>query len=111
MDKKNSTYRMPEGFNPYSTVNAVRGLTDAIHYTLLEGPGTQAEMSYGDIAGLNALVELLQAEVHALHDYISEIDNRTTLNLPMSDAEFDALDARLFSGGMVRETPAIYGVG
>lgn len=99
-------YHIPAGFNPYSTIDAIRGLTDAIHHLLLEGPGTAAHMEYGDRAGLNALVELLQTEVHVLHDYLSEIDNRGSLELPTSDEELDALDAKYTDG--VREEPALY---
>ena len=108
MDKKKSStaYRIPENFNPYSTINAIRGLTDAIHRLLLEGPGTSARMEHGDRAGLNALIELLQAEVHVLHDYLSEIDNRGSLDLPTSDEELDALDAKYRND--VREEPALY---
>lgn len=108
MDSKNNipTYHIPEDFNPYSTIDAIRGLTDAIHRLLFEGPGTSAHMEYGDRAGLNALVELLQTEVHALHDYLSEIDNRGSLDLPTSDEELDALDAKYTDG--VREEPALY---
>lgn len=108
MERKNSTYRMPEGFNLYSTADAVRGLTDAVHYTLMEGPGTDAHMSRGDRAGLNAMVELLQARVHELHDYLIEIENSTTLNLPTSDADFEALHVKHARKDEVKEEAAIY---
>ncbi|HEX7048300.1 MAG TPA: hypothetical protein VF275_12085 [Gammaproteobacteria bacterium] len=102
-------YRMPEDFNPFISIDAARGLTDAIHHFLLEGPGTQRVIPFGDKAGADALVELLQAEVHALHDYLHEITNRTSLNLPMSDAEFDALDIQHRQDGCVKEPRARYG--
>ena len=64
----------------------------------------------GDRAGLNALVELLQAEVRALHAYLREIENRTTLDLPMNDAEFDALDVRHRRFDGVKEPAMTYAV-
>ena len=94
MEDSRSTYRMPQGFHPSQSADIARGLIDAIHQFLFEGPGTARVIPPGDRAGLNALVELLQAEVRALHAYLREIENRTTLVLPMNDAEFDALDVR-----------------
>lgn len=51
----------------------------------------------------------MQTEVHALHDYLHEITNRTSLNLPMSDAEFDALDIQRCRDDGVKERRARYG--
>lgn len=114
MKKKNTTYRMPAGFNPYISIDRVRGLTDAIHHILLEGAGTRREMGYADKASLNGLIELLQEHVHELHAYLTEITNRTTLMLPMSDADFEALDVEFLRGkgddGFqgVKEEPLLY---
>ncbi|MBW3567210.1 MAG: hypothetical protein KY410_04490 [Proteobacteria bacterium] len=91
MNKKDTTYRMPEGFNPYSAIDAARGLTDSVRYMLHEGAGAEPEMRFADKVSLDALAELLRKQVHALHDYIHEIGNSTALHLPMSDADFDAL--------------------
>lgn len=111
MNSKDATYRMPEGFDPHSTIDAIRGLTDAIHQFLLEGPGTQRVIPAGERAGLNALLEQLQVEVHALHDYLREIENRTTLELPVSDEDFDAIDVRYARNDKVREAAGLYVVG
>lgn len=108
MNKKDNTYRMPEGFDPYSTADAIRGLTDAVHQFLFEGPGVERIIPPGDRAGLNALVELLQPEVHALHAYLREIENRLTLDLPTTDAEFDALDVRHSKNDEVKEEQSLY---
>lgn len=104
-----NTYRLPEGFDPYTSIDAVRGLADAVHRFMAEGPGTQREIPSGDRAGLNALIELLQAEVQALHEYFAELENRTSLDLPRSQEELDALDFRNFKGG-VREPAAVYSI-
>ncbi len=104
------TYHMPQGFNPYASADAARGLIDAIHQFLFEGPGTARVIPSGDRAGLNALVELLQAEVRALHAYLREIENRTTLVLPMNDAEFDALDVRHKRFDGVKEPAMTYAI-
>jgi len=109
MNKKDTAYRMPEGFNPYAAMDAIRGLTDAIHHSLLEGPGTAARMPYGDKAALNGLVELLHEQVHAWHDYMAELENRTTVELPRTQEELDALDFRNFKDE-VRESAAIYSI-
>lgn len=108
MEKKNSTYRMPEGFNPFSTADAVRGLTDAIHHHTLQGPGTERSPRRGDKAGLNALTKLLQAHVHELHDYLTEIENSTTLHLPLSDEEFETLHVKHAKKDEVNEERALY---
>lgn len=108
MEDSRSTYRMPEGFNPYSSIDAIRGLIDAVHQFLTEGPGTNRVIPSGDRAGLDALVELLQAEVHALHAYLREIENRTTLELPKSEADFDALDVSHRRIDSVKEPAAVY---
>ena len=104
-----TAYRIPEDFNPCTCVNAIRGLTDAIHHFLLEGPGTKHVIPFGDKAGLESLIELLQAEVHALHDYLHAIANRTSLKLPLTEADFEALE---YGSGRheVREATAVYAV-
>ncbi|MBW3567775.1 MAG: hypothetical protein KY410_07440 [Proteobacteria bacterium] len=108
MEKKNSTYRMPEGFDPYDAMDAIRGLVDAIHHFLLEGPGTMSRIPYPDKAGLNAIVELLRAQAHSMHDYIAELENRTTLELPRTQEELDALDFRHAKDDEVKDEPALY---
>ena len=107
MNKKDTSYRMPEGFNPYTALDAVRGLTDAIHQFLLEGPGTQRVIPDGDRAGLNALVEFLHTEMQALHEYFAELENRGLVDLPRSEAEMEALER---GGNEVREPAAIYAI-
>lgn len=109
MKKKNIAYCIPEGFNPYTTADTIRGLTDSIHFILLEGAGIDVQMLPGDKAGLNALMELLQEQVHALHEYLVDIENRSILQLPMSEDEFDAISVeknRHYDG--VKEAPTIY---
>ena len=109
MNKKDTTYRMPEGFNPYSSIDAARGLADAIHWMHFEGPGAVDTMEFGDKVSLDALVDLLKARVHEMHEYVHEIGNSTSLHLPMNDAELDALRDSSFKG--VREEPPLYLVG
>ena len=104
-----NTYRVPEDFNPYTSADAVRGLVDAIHQFHLEGPGTERVIPFGDKAGLNALIELLQTEAHALHDYLHEIANSTTLSLPLTDEEFAAISYGR-NKDEVKEPPALYAV-
>lgn len=108
MEDSNSSYRMPQGFHPSQSADIARGLIDAIHQFLTEGPGTNRVIPSGDRAGLNGLVELLQGEVHALHDYLREIENRTTLELPKSDADFDELDVRHKAFKGVMEPQLVY---
>lgn len=109
MNKKDTTYRMPEGFNQHASLDAVRGLADAIHQFLFVGAGTQRVIPNGDRASLNGLVELLQAEAHALHAYFAELENRTSLDLPLSQEELDALDFRNLKDE-VREPAAVYSI-
>lgn len=108
MNKKDTSYRMPEGFNPFSAIDAARGLADAIHWMHFDGPGAEETMEFGDKVSLDALVEMLRTRVHELHDYIHEISNSTSLHLPMTDADFDVLRDNGFKG--VREEPPLYAV-
>lgn len=103
-----SNYRVPEGFNPYVSADAARGLIDAVHHFLFEGPGTARLIPPAERAGLNALVELLQTEIHCLQDYLREIENRTTLDLPLTDAAFDAIDVRFRHADGVKEPSPAY---
>lgn len=110
MNKKNTSYRMPEGFNPYSAIDEARGLADAVHWMHFEGPGAAETMAFGDKVSLDALVEMLRARIHDLHDYIHELGNSTSLHLPMNDAELDALRYKGSSkgGDFIREEPPLY---
>ena len=107
MEKKIS-YRVPEGFNPHTCMDTIRGLTDAIHHHMTEGPGVEREPGRGARAGLTALIDQLQHHVLQLHDYLIEIENSTTLELPLSDADFESLHVRNKSKDQVREEPALY---
>ena len=109
MNKKDTAYRMPEGFNPYSAVDAARGLVDSIHWMHFEGPGAEEVMEFGDKVSLDALVDMLKARVHELHEYIHEIGNSTSLHLPMNDVEFEELRWKGIPKG-VRETAAVYSI-
>jgi len=104
-----NTYRVPEDFNPWNSVDAIRGLVDAVHQFHLEGPGTESVIPFGDKAGLNALIELLQVEAHALHDYLHEISNSTTLSLPLTDEDFEAIGYGR-NRNEVKERQALYAV-
>ena len=108
MNEKDTTYRMPDGFNPFSAVDTARGLAEAIRWMHFEGPGAADTVALGDKLALDALVDLLRKHVRELHDYIHEIANRTSLHLPMNDAEFDALRDNGFDG--VRETAPVYAI-
>ena len=109
MEKKIS-YRVPEGFNPYTCMDTIRGLTDAIHHFETEGPGTDRIPSRGDRAGLVALLDELQHHTHQLHDYFNEIQNSTTLELPLTDADFEDLHIKQVRKDEVKEPAAIYAI-
>jgi len=99
----NKTYRVPEDCNPFISADRVRALTDALHQLVPEGDVTRRPAPHSAYASLISLMDLLQPEVHALHDYLGEIENRGKPTLPLTDAEFDALDE-----DGVREAPALY---
>ena len=109
MEKKIS-YRIPEGFNPYTCMDTIRGLVDAIHHFETEGPGTDRIPSRGDRAGLTALLDQLQLHTHELHDYFNEIQNSTTLELPLSDSDFESLHVKHARKDEVKEPPALYAI-
>lgn len=109
MEDSKTAYSVPEGFDPYTAADAIRGLVDAIHKFHFEGPGTQRVIPFGDKAGLNAMIELLQVDAHALHDYLHEIANSTTLSLPLTDEEFDTIGYGK-KRDEVKEPTALYAV-
>ena len=108
MTKKDTPYRMPEGFNPFSAADAARGLADAIHWMHFEGPASEETVDLGDKLALDALVEMLRSQVHELHDYIHELVNNTSLRLPMNEMELE--DLRWKGKNTVRESAAIYSI-
>ena len=110
MDDKHTPYHLPEGFNPYTAMDAIRGLTDAIYQFLLEGPGTADRIAVADKAGLNELLEYLQAEVHALHEYLLELQNSTDVALPLTEEEIDTWRVGRFKHNSVKDTPGVYNV-
>lgn len=105
---KDSNPRIPENFNPYISADHVRALTDALHQLVTEGEMTLRPAPQRAYSNLVSLMELLQPEVHALHDYLGEIENLTTLKLPLTDEEFEAISVEQYK---VREEPAIYAIG
>ncbi|HEX7029179.1 MAG TPA: hypothetical protein VF254_01155 [Gammaproteobacteria bacterium] len=109
MDRKNNstTYRIPEDFNPYVSADHVRTLTDALHQLVTEGEMTLRPAPQTAYSNLVSLMELVQPEVHALHDYLREIENRGTLELPLTDEELEAVSV---DRNRVREEPAIYAI-
>ncbi|HEX7047908.1 MAG TPA: hypothetical protein VF275_10110 [Gammaproteobacteria bacterium] len=112
MNKKNNdTYHVPEGFHPFTCMDTIRGLTDAIHHYMTEGAGTQLHPSRADQGGLVALIDQLQHHVHQLHAWLIEIENSTSLELPISDADFEALQLKYTGKNEIKEPPPpLYGV-
>lgn len=107
MDRKNNlpTYRIPEGFDPFSTADTARALADAAHHLVTEGAMVERPVPRHAYSNLLALMELLQPEMHALQEYLREIENSTTLKLPMSDEDFEEISVER---NRVRETAAVY---
>ena len=110
MNNKDTSYRIPEGFNPFSAIDTVRALTDAIHHLATEGELIERPAPQHALGTLQSLLELLQREAHELHAYLREIENSTTLALPGSDADFEALHVNHARNNKIRETAAIYSI-
>lgn len=110
MEDNHTPYRMPEGFNPFAAVDTVRALTDAIHHMVTAGELIERAAPKHALGTLQSLLELLQPEVHTLHEYLREIENSTTLALPGSDADFEALHVKHARNNEIRETAAIYAI-
>lgn len=108
MEDSRTAHSVPEGFNPWITLDAIRGLADAIHHVLLEGPGAEDRMAYGDRAALDGLAGLMRDRARALHDYFTRVGDITTVKLPLSEEDFDALHVRHARTDEVKEEPALY---
>ncbi|HEX7046079.1 MAG TPA: hypothetical protein VF275_00715 [Gammaproteobacteria bacterium] len=90
MDKENN-YRVPEGFHPYICMDTIRGLTDAIHLHMNQGPGTQLNPSRADQGALVALIDQLQKHVRTFHAWLIEIENIGNVELPVTNSDFESL--------------------
>lgn len=98
------------GVDGWAVVAAIRGCWTRFTKSCWKVRIRSVRFRAGIGQGCNALVEQLQAEVQALHDYLREIENRTTLELPRSDADFHAIDARFARKDEIRETAAVYSI-
>lgn len=108
MDDNNKTYRMPAGFNPCHAADALLGLATAIRHSVMEGPLSESSLSDEEYFSLCGLVTLLHEQAHALHGYLRDIENRTTIRLPRSEADFEKLSMNPDDYGMVKEPPPVY---
>lgn len=112
MDKNVQTYRMPDGFNPYHAANALRGLAAAIRQMVMQGPLSESSLSDEEYFSLCGLVTLMHEQARALHDYLLDIENRTTIRLPRSEADFEKLSIPELDPddyGKVKEPSLVYG--
>lgn len=105
MSEMDTAYHLPEGFNPFFSADRVRALTDALHQLVVDGEITGPKHA---VASLHALLEMLRPEAQALQEYLREVENSTTLRLPVSDEDFEALHVRHAGKGDVKEPGAVY---
>lgn len=103
-----STYGTPENFNPWIALDAIRGLADAIHHMVTEGPGADNEMTDGDRAAMEGLTGLMREKAHALHDYFRRVGDITTVRLPVTEADFEAMHVKHAKTDEIKEESALY---
>jgi len=65
-------------------------------------------MSHTDRASLEGLLDTLQSQVHALHDYFIATGDTTAIRLPLTDAELDTMHVKNAKMNEVREAPPLY---
>ena len=104
-----NTYRVPETFHPFTCMDAIRGLADAIHLYMHQGPGSRNRPGRANQGGLVALIDLLQQHVHQLHDWLLEIENLVSFDLPVTRADFEALHASHDGKDEARDEKTHYG--
>lgn len=100
---KNNNYTIPNGFDPYSAVRAIKGVSYFLHDYYAEGPGVFRTLPDGHYANILGLVWIHERVACELHDYFGALDE-AGVKLPTSDEDFEELE----TGNCVRETPPRY---
>lgn len=108
MEDSKTAYPLPENFNPWTALDAIRGLADALHQMVVEGPAAEDAMSDGDHASLEGLTALMREKVHALHAYFRLLGDITTVRLPVTAADFEAVHVKHAKSDEVREEAPLY---
>jgi hypothetical protein len=57
---------------------------------------------------VESLLRLLKREIHTLRDYFTALGDETTLKLPLTDADFEAVHVKHAKADEVKEEPALY---
>jgi hypothetical protein len=110
-NKKNSTYRIPEGFNPWQAFDNLCGIVDAADHYITEGPASaEHDMDHATRTNVESLLRLLKREIHTLRDYFTALGDETTLKLPLTDADFEAVHVKHAKADEVKESAAIYAI-
>lgn len=86
----NNNYRLPEGFDPYNAIYALRALADHLHDYFTEGNGIYRTLPNGEHVNLVGFTWLQQRVAHELTDYLAALDE-AGLHLPLSDEDFEAI--------------------
>ena len=82
-------------------------LAAAIQDFLLEGPGTERQMPVAEVSALLGLAWIQDQLVRELHEWLVNIENLTTVQLPVSAEDFDACHVQCMPEG-VGESSGLY---
>lgn len=103
-------YRPPEDFNPYNHADAIKGIAECLHDLFTEGRATDIRHSNELRSTIVGLVWAQHKFVQELHEWLMNIENLTTIRLPIRAEDFDEHHVRNQKRDGVEDAPAIYAV-
>ena len=107
-DTNHQEYRPEPGFNAYLHMEAIVGLCDALHRLLNEGPGTDRVWSNETRAAFAGLIWAQQQFIPPLWEWLMNIENLTTIHLPMDAEDFEEHHIHNQQRDQVKEVSALY---
>jgi hypothetical protein len=113
MDENNThraEYRPAPDFYPYDHANAIKGISECLHDLFTEGEAVDMRHSNELRASINGLVWIQQKLVRELHEWLVNIENLTTIELPMTAEDFERHHVRKQHHDGVKDEAAIYAV-
>ena len=115
MDETNTRaeYRPSPDFHPYDHAAAIKGIAECLETLFMEGPATSLAHSNDLRASINGLVILQCKLVRELHQWLVNIENLTTIELPMTAEDFEKHHVRNWRPGNdpgVKERAALYAI-
>lgn len=104
-------YRPAPDFHPYDHLYAIKGIAEALHARIAEGPAVEMRWPPGEYDSLLGLVCLQEKLAQEFHEWLVNIENLTTIHLPMTAEDFEKHHVKHCRvDDAVKERRAVYAV-